>query len=211
MQIPLALGQLDLLQVGNLNLKSLCLTLLIVLKHLFNNYDINLEILDFFNKYINFEIYGKSLGINFEDESGKLTLNVGNLKLDNGIIKIGMNLRVPVNTDISVVQNKFKELTNLSANINFETTAYQPYLYIPKDNYLVQTLCNIYNEETNSNLEPIAIGGGTYARAFDNCISFGANFPGNKDMCHQTDEFLDIDALLLSCRIYAKAIIELGK
>lgn len=185
--------------------------LLIVLKHLFNNYDINLEILDFFNKYINFEIYGKSLGINFEDESGKLTLNVGNLKLDNGIIKIGMNLRIPVNTDISVVQNKFKELTNLSANINFETTAYQPYLYIPKDNYLVQTLCNIYNEETNSNLEPIAIGGGTYARAFDNCISFGANFPGNKDMCHQTDEFLDIDALLLSCRIYAKAIIELGK
>ena len=48
------------------------------------------------------------VGINFEDESGKLTLNVGNLKLDNGIIKIGMNLRVPVNTDISVVQNKFQ-------------------------------------------------------------------------------------------------------
>ena len=52
---------------------------------------------------------------------------------------------------------------------------------------------DLRNEETNSNLEPIAIGGGTYARAFDNCISFGANFPGNKDMCHQTDEFLDID------------------
>lgn len=185
--------------------------LLIALNSSFDNYNINLEILDFFNQYINIEIYGKSLGINFEDESGKLTLNVGKLILDNNIIKIGMNLRVPVNTDISVVQNKFEELTNLYTNVNFETTTYQPYLYIPKDNYLVKTLCKIYNEETNSNLEPIAIGGGTYARAFNNCISFGANFPGNKDMCHQTDEFIDIDNLLLSCKIYVKAVLELGK
>lgn len=95
-------------------------------------------------------------------------------------------------------------------NIDFDTISYKPALYIPKENKLVQTLCNVYNKETNSNLEPIAIGGATYARAFDNCISFGANFPGDKDMCHQTDEFIDIDKLLLSCKIYAKAILALN-
>lgn len=69
--------------------------------------------------------------------------------------------------------------------------------------------CN--NNATNSNLEPIAIGGGTYARAFDNCISFGMNFPGDIDMCHQANEFVYIDKLILACKIYAKAIYELAK
>ena len=53
--------------------------------------------------------------------------------------------------------------------------------------------------------------GATYARAFNNCVSFGPNFPGDIDMCHQTDEFIDIDKLILSCKIYAKAIMELDK
>lgn len=185
--------------------------LLVILNKIFDNYNINLEILNFFDKYINTEYDGKTLGINFEDESGKLTLNVGKLILDNNILKIGMNLRIPVNTDITIIQDNFTRLIGSYTNIDFETTNYMPSLYIPKDNYLVKTLCRIYNEETNSNLEPIAIGGATYARAFNNCISFGANFPVDKDMCHQTDEFIDIDKLLLSCKIYTKAIIKLGK
>ena len=43
-----------------------------------------------------------------------------------------------------------------------------------------------------------------------NCVSFGPNFPGQQDMCHQTDEFIDINNLMLSCKIYAKAIEELS-
>ena len=30
-------------------------------------------------------------------------------------------------------------------------------------------------------------------------------------MCHQTDEFIDVDKLLLSCKIYAKAILALDE
>ena len=84
-----------------------------------------------------------------------------------------------------------------------------PHLYVSKEDKLIKTLCKIYSEVTNTPATPIAIGGATYARAFNNCVSFGPNFPGNKDMCHQTDEFIDIDSLILSCKIYAKAIIEL--
>ena len=82
---------------------------------------------------------------------------------------------------------------------------------IPKKSYLVKTLCRIFNEETNSKTSPIAIGGGTYARAFPNCVAFGATLPGQKDMCHQVDEFINIDTLILSSKIYAQAIYELGK
>lgn len=183
--------------------------LLIVLYEVFNYYKINIELFDFFNSYIHTQYNGENLEINFEDESGKLTLNVGDFRLENNILQIGLNLRIPVTVDIIEIGNKFIKHTSPYLNVDFDTIDYKPALYISKENPLVKTLCDVYNKETNSSLEPIAIGGATYARAFDNCISFGANFPGDKDMCHQTDEFIDIDKLLLSCKIYAKAILAL--
>ena len=100
------------------------------------------------------------------------------------------------------------ELT-LFDGVYCEFTGKKDALYVSKDSYLVKTLCKIYNDVTNSNAEPIAIGGATYARAFDNFVSFGANLPGQKDMCHQTDEFISIDNLLLAYEIYCRAIKEL--
>ena len=185
--------------------------LIIVLDEVFKTYDIFIALFDFFTKYIYTDYDGKRLGINDKDESGSLTLNVGNMTLENNILKIGFNLRIPIHTSIEHIENIFLECLSDYKNITYKKVGSKPALYIPKDNYLVKTLCDIYNEEANSYLEPIAIGGATYARAFDNCISFGANLPGQKDMCHQTDEFISIENLLFACKVYAKAICELGK
>ena len=185
--------------------------LIIVLDEVFKTYDIFIALFDFFTKYIYTDYDGKRLGINDKDESGTLTLNVGKISLENNILKIGFNLRIPIHTSIEHIENIFLECLSDYKNITYKKVGSKPALYIPKDNYLVKTLCDIYNEEANSYLEPIAIGGATYARAFDNCISFGANLPGQKDMCHQTDEFISIDNLLFACKVYAKAICELGK
>ena len=124
-------------------------------------------------------------------------------------MKIGLNLRVPINTKFELIENNFSSVCTEFDNIYCEFTGKKDPLYVPKDSYLVKTLCQIYNEATDSNTEPIAIGGATYARAFDNFVSFGANLPGQKDMCHQTDEFISIDNLILACKIYCKAIYEL--
>ncbi len=185
--------------------------LIVLLDSLFKAYNISIELFDFFAKYIHTEYNGKSLGMNFKDESGSLTLNVGKLSLENNLLKIGLNLRIPIHTSIANIENIFLKCLSDYKNITYKKVASKPALYIPKDNYLVKTLCDIYNTEANSYLEPIAIGGATYARAFDNCVSFGANLPGQKDMCHQTDEFISIDNLLFACKIYAKAICELSK
>ncbi len=184
--------------------------LIIILDQIFRQYNISNELFDFFYQYIGTKYDGKLLGINVEDESGKLTLNVGHLSLKDSILEIGMNIRVPIHTSVCIVKESFIKHCSLYQNLNFCGEHYTPSLYIPKDNILITTLCNIFNEITHLKAEPIAIGGATYARAFKNCVSFGANFPGHKDMCHQTDEFIDIDVLLLSCKIYAKAIVELG-
>lgn len=183
--------------------------LIIILSKIFHVYNIKIELFDFFTTYINTQYYGENLEIDFEDESGKLTLNVGDFYFKNNILQIGLNLRIPITKNMIDIGSSFMKHTSSYLNIDFDSFSYKPALYLPKENKLVKTLCNIYNKETNSNLEPIAIGGATYARAFDNCISFGANFPGDKDMCHQTDEFICIDKLILSCKIYAKAILAL--
>ena len=184
--------------------------IIILLNKIFKKYNCNISILEFFEKYIGMEFNGESLGIDFEDESGKLTLNVGKFSNDDNLLQIGINLRIPVNTPILEVANIISEKAN-AYELESSIAGKQEPLFIPKDNDLVKLLCNIYNKNTNSNAEPIAIGGGTYARAFQNCISFGANFPGDQDMCHQANEFVDIDKIILACKIYAEAIYELAK
>lgn len=187
--------------------------LIVVLDEIFKIYNINNEFFDFFNKNINIQYNGKDMGIYCEDESGGLTLNVGNFEFDteNSYLKFGVNLRVPVNTSLDNIEKSVKKLLEKYPNISLKVAGRKEPLNVSKDSYLVKTLCKIYNDITKSNAEPIAIGGATYARAFDNCVSFGANFPGQEDMCHKTDEFIDIDNLILASKIYAKAIWELAK
>ena len=183
--------------------------LIIVLDKLFKNYNITIPLFDLFTKYIDLDFNGNKLKINIPDESGELTLNVGKFYFKDNNLKIGINLRIPINTKFQFIEDGFSSVCKKFDNVYCEFAGKKEPLYIPKDSYLVKTLCEIYNETTSSNTEPIAIGGATYARAFDNFVSFGANLPGQKDMCHQTDEFISIDNLMLACNIYCKAIYKL--
>ena len=181
--------------------------LIIVVYELFNYYGLNIELLDYFVKHIGDDFTGKNLGIDFEDESGILTLNTAQFILENNTLKIGFNLRIPVTIDYNIIKDYFKKFC--SSSINIIVSRIQEPLYIKKDNPLIQTLCNIFNDYNNSNIDPQAIGGGTYARAFDNCASFGPQMPGAKDMCHQNDEYITIENLLFCSKVYAEAILKL--
>ena len=182
--------------------------LIIVLNELLKKHNIELELLEYFSKYIGDDYTGKDLKINFKDESGNLTLNTARFYLENNKLYIGINLRIP----ISVNLDKLKFIFNNSKSkykIDIEFTDYKKPLFIQKNNKLVQNLCKIFNDYNNSNIEPEAIGGGTYARAFTNCVSFGPKMPGAEDMCHQVDEYISIDNLMFCTKVYARAILEL--
>lgn len=181
--------------------------LILVINELFNNYNINIEILNYFAKYIDDDFSGKCLDINFQDESGALTLNTAQFFLENNYINIAFNLRIPVTIDYNIIEKSFKKYC--TSNLEVEVTKIQNPLYIEKNNELVQKLCKIFNDYNNSNIPPEAIGGGTYARAFKNCISFGPKMPDAKDMCHQSDEYITIANLLFCTKVYTEAIVEL--
>lgn len=181
--------------------------LILVINELFNYYNINIEILNYFAKYIGDDFSGKCLDINFQDESGALTLNTAQFFLENNYINIAFNLRIPVTIDYNIIEKSFKKYC--TSNLEVEVTKIQNPLYIEKNNELVQKLCKIFNDYNNSNIPPEAIGGGTYARAFKNCISFGPKMPDAKDMCHQSDEYITIANLLFCTKVYTEAIVEL--
>ncbi len=107
-----------------------------------------------------------------EDESGILTSNVGFLGYENDLLEIGLNLRIPVNTSLAEIKQKYLNLTKIFPDLQVSFTAEQSPLYVPKDSYLVKTLTNIFNQKSGLHENPIAIGGGTYARAFPNCVAF---------------------------------------
>ena len=179
--------------------------LIIILNELFTSFNISFPLFNDFCKYIGDDYLGSNLNLNIEDESGNLTLNVSQLFIKDNKINIGINLRIPVFTNPEEIITIFKNIFKCDVVVLGLTHA----LYIEKENKLVQKLCSVFNDTCNTNFNPIAIGGATYARAFDNFISFGMNFPKDKDMCHKADEFVEINKLLLSTNIYAKAIYSL--
>lgn len=146
-----------------------------------------------------------------QDESGILTSNVANFDYENGKLTIKINLRVPVKTKLDDIILQYKRLANIFEDIEVKTLSAKDALYVPKDSFLVTKLVDIFNKQTCSKKEAIAIGGGTYAREFPNCIAYGPTMPNSKDMCHQVDEYVELENLFLATQIYAEAIYELAK
>lgn len=184
----------------------------LLVEYLLENFEFSSDYLKYLYNIGIFDIASPSLlKEKIEDETGILTSNIAMLEYKNDELIIRNNLRIPCTYKLDEIFNKYYSIKEIYPNFEVSILNKQEPLYVEKDNYLVKTLVNIFNNKTNLNLEPIAIGGGTYARAFKNFISYGATMPGNKDMCHQVDEFIEIDKLILSSKIYAEAIYELAK
>lgn len=183
--------------------------MVILLKEIFDQFGVENTTIETLATKIGKETNGESLGIKHENkELGDLTLNLAKLELEDGKIKAGMNLRIPGDVNLEEIKEKItKQLQEIKPYYKGQKES----LYIPKDNELVQKLCKIYNEYTGQNEEPLAIGGATFARAFKNCVSFGAMRPGEPDMCHQVDEYIEMQNLIDACNMYAIAIYELAK
>ncbi len=153
--------------------------LILYINQLLKKYNIKIDLFEFISSYISNTLHGEKLGIDYLDESGRLTLNVSKLTLEGNNLKLGMNLRIPIHTNIQNIKDKLSYICD-KENLHLSFDGEKSPLYIPKNHPVVTTLCSIYNKYTKENLEPIAIGGATYARAFKNCISFGANLPRAK-------------------------------
>lgn len=154
---------------------------------------------------------GQNIFGNCEDEpSGKITINIGKINISEQGEDISLDIRIPVTVDKDTVVNALKKRAN-EYNLEYEEFDYLDSLYVPKDHVLIKKLRNVYERETGLDSEPISTGGGTYARSMKNCVAFGPVFPGQEKVEHQANEYIEIERLLETAKIYGTAIYELTR
>jgi predicted dipeptidase len=141
----------------------------------------------------------------------------GKLKFNVGLINLGEKEQISIDTRIPVTVSKdeiIDKLCTASARygLEYKQIDWLPPLYLPKDHPVIQTLMKVYREVSGDQVtEPIALGGATYARAFDNCVAFGPLFPDELLTEHEPNERVILNKLFLAMKIYAYAVYELTR
>ncbi len=144
---------------------------------------------------------GTALGIDSSDISGRLTCNLGVVKLENGKLGFVINIRYPIFINIDMLT---RQITEAMKGFETKLLSNTKPLYVSKDSELVQTLLKVYREVTKDDHEPFAIGGGTYARQVPYGVAFGAAFPGEETNIHQANEKWNIENAKKFMKIYAR-------
>jgi len=169
------------------------------------------DFISFYQDTIGYDLHGQRAHCAFEDEdSGKLSYNVGVLSMTCDQVKMVTNVRYPITTAYDQVIDGMKAHYQKIA-MTFKEDDHMKPIYFPKDHALIEKLMKVYQDHTGDMAEPSTTGGGTYARALDNVVAFGGVFPGDPELAHQKNEHIEISKLIKTAQIYASAIYELAK
>ena len=141
-----------------------------------------------------------SLG-GLKDETGELTFSPDMIKSCGDQINVTCDIRYPA----TMSEEQILERIN-GYGIPYKTVHSQAPLFGKKDGFLVKTLCDVYNEVCGTNALPIAIGGGTYARALKRGAAFGPEEAGEESTIHQANEYITFEKIEKCFKIYKLAL-----
>ncbi len=153
---------------------------------------------------IDFEVYGNLFVTedrfsDIVDETGKLTFSPDVCFIENNKLKVQTDIRHPATYPRSTILELIEDIGEI------KVLHYQAPIICDKNGKLVQTLLSIYNKEFKVNETPIAIGGGTYARALNSGVAFGPSMLTD-NMCHVPNERMKISDMEKCYNVYLKAI-----
>lgn len=156
------------------------------------------------------EYNGASLGLEREDESGCLTLNVGVMHWNCDGFEMQIDIRAPFCTTRDEIEGIINKRIEGSGIVCGSRTKFVDGLFVPEDSELASKLLKAYRDFTGDYRPPVKMGGGTYARKLPNAIAFGIQFPGKESVAHMPNEYIDIDDLILNTKILAHAMMTLA-
>lgn len=138
---------------------------------------------------------------------GESSYNVGLMEYKNKTLEFVTNFRHPENVDLE------KHFVHVAQVLDMQVTrrsSSHPLVFDPKSPF-IQKLLKVYQEETGDmTSQPMAIGGGTYAKECPNTVAFGSAFAGRDGSIHQANEHVLIEDIYAQMHIYAHAIHALG-
>ena len=122
--------------------------------------------------------HGHGLNINYDGKyMGPLTMNVGVLRLESNKQRVLIDMRIPDGMEAETVfENIEKTVTPL--NIEFDVLENKGKVFLDPKGEMIQILEGVYRNHTGDMHSPlITMGGGTYAKAFENHVAYGMEFP----------------------------------
>ena len=136
-----------------------------------------------------------------QDETGYLTMSPDLAKYKDGVLKITTDIRFPSTHALQEIKDVLD-----ARGVEYTVDNYQAPLYNDPNGKLIKTLMGVYNEVTGKDANPIAIGGGTYARALKCGCAFGPEMPGDEATIHQANEYVTFEQIRLMSDVYYNAI-----
>ena len=141
-------------------------------------------------------------------DMGHNSNNVGIIDYTDGVLLLTTNFRY---VDTCKEDKLLQNIEETCAPFKVTILSRQPVLFYSKESELVKTLLSSYQTETGDyHSEPLAIGGGTYAKEADNVVAFGMQFPGWESNMHSPGEAVKKEDLFKAMSVYARAIMDLG-
>jgi succinyl-diaminopimelate desuccinylase len=152
---------------------------------------------------------GTALGVAMDDElSGELTLNFGVLAMTATGISGNFDSRLPVSVTeenmVAVADAMLRDAGFLVFNRQ-RTHCH----HTPAESRFVQTLLRVYQEHTGLEGACLSFGGQTYVHNIDGGVAFGCSMPGVDNRLHDANEFIEIENLILSAKMFTQVILDM--
>ncbi len=158
---------------------------------------------------LGFDKHGEGFRLDIKDDSGRLSCSPTMLDWDENGVSLTLDIRYP----FSVTEERLMSALDAAFEaIGFARVEGQCKAghFIDPGSELVSTLMDIYQAHTGHKSRPCSIGGGTYARAFENAVAFGPEPENGLSECHMPDESAALADIRFNTLVMAEAIAKLA-
>jgi len=167
------------------------------------------------NDLVGTGIYAEKFGnLGYEHPfMGKATLSLGTLKIEDGRLTAGLNLRRPVGRTKKEVETSILEAVEAWSKkshvpVALKTNVNEPH-YVDGAPHIPVLLGVFAHYTGQADPKPISVGGGTHARLLPNGVNFGPGMPGEVYTGHSEHEWIGRDRMLLNLEMYTAMLAEL--
>lgn len=127
------------------------------------------------------------------------------LKAADGKATLNVNVRFPYGEDPARISGRF-DLWAKEHGGHTVRCSILPAVFVSKERPFLKVFAEAYDEISPFKNEFTLAYGGSYAKAMPNVVSWAPLLPGEEDTCHEPNEYIDLDNMLMSSKIFAQSI-----
>ncbi|MCR5034498.1 MAG: Sapep family Mn(2+)-dependent dipeptidase [Clostridia bacterium] len=161
------------------------------------------------------DCFGKPIGLYSESEyyEGEFVhrnaLSPTILKTDGKTAELNVNLRYPYGASEKDIVKAFSDWAAPLGGTVIKTNGLHA-VFVSQKKPFLKAFAKAYENVTGLKNEFTLAYGGSYAKAMPNIVSWGPLFPDEVDTCHEPNEYINIDSLIASAKIFAESIFEIA-